>query len=210
MYHHQVQEQEQPAAPADDLDIEVTESGVIFDSEGNIDRTVDAGTIEGKDFMVVDYDLNGRGDVLAYDANGNGRFEADEVVSLDNKTYEMGQGKEFNLYAENERGEVVRLNDGLYHADNDPIGDIHNDFDDEKTGDYYRGDLAENNRDYVNDEAEQYSASMERESGDLYAQVDEKYDDYEEPQDFGYTEPGDDLAYDGGADSFDDPGVYDA
>ncbi|MDE6382050.1 MAG: hypothetical protein K2L57_04190, partial [Muribaculaceae bacterium] len=169
--------------------------------------TYDAGKIDGKDFVVLDNDLNGKGDVLAYDINGNGVFEEQEVFQIDNDTYEMGQGKEFNLYARNDQGDFEKVNiDPVYEARHDSLADIHNDFEDEKTGEYYRGDLAENNRDYINNDAEQYSAGMERTEGDLYAEVDDKYG---EESGFGY-ESSEDLAYDDTSAQFDDPSVYDA
>lgn len=204
------------------LDVNVEESSILFDDEGNVITTIDAGTIDGKDFMVLDTDLNGKGDVLAYDVNNNGVYEDNEILKLDNDTYEMGQGKNFHAYAQDEEGNVVEVyGDDMAQNDKGTTG-IHNDFDDEKTGEYYHDDLADNNQDYNNHDGEQYNASMGEYEGDLYAQVDEKYDVEEtqddlyagnfeeEVTDYGYVEPGDDLAsFDAGSESFDD-GVYDA
>lgn len=199
--------EEEPIRQPEEIDINVEETALLYDEDGNLVGTYDAGKIDGKDFVVLDNDLNGKGDVLAYDINGNGVFEEQEVFQIDNDTYEMGQGKEFNLYARNDQGDFEKVNiDPVYEARHDSLADIHNDFEDEKTGEYYRGDLAENNRDYINNDAEQYSAGMERTEGDLYAEVDDKYG---EESGFGY-ESSEDLAYDDTSAQFDDPSVYDA
>lgn len=227
VYHH-VETEEPQNTP--EIDVDVEESAILYDEDGYLMATYDAGEIDGRDFVVIDSDLNGKGDILAYDANNNGRFEDHEITRIDNETYDMGQGKEVNIYAMDENGNMVKVNTNgpVFEPRHDDLADIHNDFEDEKTGDLYEDDLAENNRDYVNDEADQYSAGYERSEGDLYAEVDDKYNDtieggdsnydasgaqddyaYEEPQDYGYTDPAaDDMAF--GSDSFDDPNAYDA
>lgn len=201
-----------------ELEVNVRESSVLFDEDGNIVSTIDAGTVNGKDFVVMDTDLNGKGDVLAYDANGNGYFEDNEIVTLDNQEWEMGKGESFHAYARTESGDIVEVfTDGDGTHDDGDIADIHNDFDDERTGEYYSRDLADNNPDYQNEDNQR--VGFEGSNDDL-AQND--YDDsygiepeqefayedgsYEEPVDYGYNETSsDDMAsFDGGAETFDD------
>lgn len=135
----------------EELDVNVRESSVLFDEEGNIVSTIDAGTVNGKDFMVIDNDLNGKGDVLAYDANGNGVYEDNEIVQLDNNSWEMGKGQEFHAYAQTEDGDIVEVYVDDPNGKSD-IADIHNDFEDERTGEIYENDLAQNNPDYNNED----------------------------------------------------------
>lgn len=232
--HVYIHEAETAATEPDEIDLNVEESAILYDEDGYIVGTYDAGKIDGRDFVVIDNDLNGKGDVLAYDANGNGLFEENEIVTIDNRTYDMGQGKEFNIYAQNGSGDFVKINEApVFTAQRDDLADIHNDFEDEKTGEYYRGDLAENNRDYINDGAEQYSAGMDHTEGDVYAEVDSKYDGSEAyggnngisdtaNDNYAYEEPGygatgeydcdaaGDMAYGEPSGSFDDPEFYDA
>lgn len=225
VHHHVVTQEESSETVTHEPDLDINESAVLLDEEGEVISTYDAGTVDGKAFVVVDSDLNGRGDVLAYDANGNGHFEDHEITNLDNSSWQMGQGDNLAVYAKNEQGNFDKLWEGqnvndVHYAHNDDISDIHNDFEDEKTGETYRGDLAENNQDYNNKGGEQYSADMGDIQNDFYDETADKYDGmayndgmpyYEEPVDYGYTEPTDDLAsYDGSGDGFDDSTVYDA
>lgn len=223
--HHVVSHEE--TAIAHDPEVEINESAILFDEDGEIISTYDAGTVDGKAFVAIDSDLNDKADVLAYDANNNGVFEDNEIVSLDNQSYDMGQGQNLAMYVKDDDGNMVKIYDEPNLAHNEPvdglgrhdsIDDIHNDFEDEKTGETYHNDYAENNHDYNNNGAEQYSASMDpndgylddKNGGDAYGQTEElAYN--EEPLDYGYTEPTDDIAsYDGGVDSYDGAEVYDA
>lgn len=190
-----------------DPELSVDETAVIYDEYGNPVAVMDSGTYDGKDFMVLDTDGNGKGDIMAYDENGNGVYEDHEIVYIDNETYDMGQGARLAAYQRTEDGEMVKIysepNDS-HMADVDPmpregIDDIRNDFIDEKGGEEYTRDLAENNPDYNNhDGAEQYSID----------DIHNDYADYNEPaQDYGYTEPTDYTAYN---DNYDDGSVYDA
>lgn len=214
-------------------EVNVEETAVLLDEDGEIISTYDAGTINGKDFLVIDSDLNGKGDILAYDENGNGIYEDNEISQIDNQTYEMGKGEHFNVYAKTEEGEWVKIQESVnpnQQSYAEDIDDIHNDFEDEKTGEVYRGDLADRNPDYRNDEARQYSAGMNEEShNEAYAENNDEYDgmpnidvtsdtyayeeetSYEEPIDYGYQDPSEDIAsFDGGTDNVDDASFYDA
>lgn len=149
-----------------EMNVEVTETAVLLDENGNPISAYDAGKINGKDFVVIDQDMNGKGDILAIDENNNGVFEENEITRLDNSTYQIGQGHDFKVFAQNENGEMVLIHEGPNEAfvaenHNEGISDIHNDFTEGKAGETYHGDLAENNPDYNNHGGEQYSAGIE-------------------------------------------------
>lgn len=221
--------------------VDIEESAILFDEDGEIISTYDAGTVDGKAFVAIDSDLNGKADVLAYDANNNGVFEDNEITSLDNKSYDMGQGKNLAMYVKDDDGNMVKIYDEPNLADNnidgihhqDSIDDIHNDFEDEKTGETYHDDYAENNHDYNNHGAEQYSASADgyvedKTYGETFDQNEEfladgmpdpsyqepayaETDSYGEQIDYGYTEPADDIASNDFTDGMDaGTDVYDA
>lgn len=102
--------------------------------------SVEEGTVEGHDFMLVDADADGHADIFALDVNGNHVYEEDEIVALTPQD---------NVHMGHETANTT--ND--HYAMLDPWGDgnehnIHNNFEDEKTGEEYHGDYAENNPDY--------------------------------------------------------------
>ena len=190
-----------------DPELSVEETALIYDENGDYIGSVDSGTYDGKDFMVLDTDGNGKGDIMAYDENGNGIYEDHEIVYIDNETYDMGQGSRLSAYQQTEDGDVVKIydqpNTGRFaqvEPRHEGIDDIHNDFEDEKTGEEYSHDLAENNPDYNNHaEDNNYSAGMSDDIQNDFTDI--------EP-DYGYNPPADDMtAYN---DSFDDGANYDA
>lgn len=203
------------------MDVEVTETAVLLDEEGNIMSAYDAGKINGKDFVVIDSDLNGKGDILAYDENGNGIFEDNEITQIDNSTYEIGKGQDFKVFAQDENGNMNLIHQepnyiqhgDVAHEPNPGIGDIHNDFYDAKSGETYHGDFAENNPDYNNHGGEQYSAGVDHPAvADNTIQND--FDGMPEPsygyqedvhQDYGYSEPASDFTADHSTEVYDDP-----
>lgn len=184
VYHH-VEVSESAAAPEPEISID--ESTVIYDEAGNQVAAVDKGTYNGRDFFVLDDDGDGYGDQMAFDANGNKQIDEGEVIDLDSGSYVMGQGKEHTAY-------VVGSDDVNPGVGNDPIADIHNDFVDEKTGEVYSDDLAENNPDYSNDEGDQYYAGIENDFRAEDSLADEKYGDEMGESDYDYT-PEEDMAY---------------
>jgi len=218
IHNHPVEEMEieEPIEdPMDEPVLEVNESAIIFDEDGNIISQVDSGTLDGDEFMVIDSDLNGKGDILAYDLNGNHIIEENEIIELDNKSYSMGQGENTAFYQLDEDPETDEIEvTPIGKVDDDDISDIENDYRDEKTGEEYHDDLAENNIDYRNKEsAEQYTADL-----------DEKYEDddvidsglpddsnvIDDPIDINYGyNPDYDHAYNDGADAVDDASQYD-
>lgn len=184
---------------AHDPEISVDKTSIVLDENGDPIDVFDQGTFDGKDFMVFDLDGNGKGDVLAYDQNGNGVFEEDELFEMDNKTYELGQGQTIAVYQVDEEGDpqlvaeernpFVQPTDELMA--NQDISDIPNDFLDEKTGEVYRNDLAENNPDYNNHtEAEQYRAGLD-DGQELVAQAEDSH----EAEPFAEPAYGDDEFY---------------
>ena len=236
--------------PVGNPELDVEETGLIYDENGDLVSTYDKGTYQGKDFVVMDMDGNGKGDIMAYDENGNGLFEDHEITYLDNQTYEIGQGEVLSVYQTDEYGNTQLLGqeynpaishqghnhqDMMAYEEEEPgIQGIHNDFEDEKTGEVYGRDLAENNPDYNNNGAEQYSAGMDNSNDNDIAQYTTEenndysensltdnhatyedttttYEEVNEVPDYGYTEPSNDYtAYDAPSDSFDDAAAYDA
>lgn len=231
-----------PEPPVAEPVIDVADTNVVLDQYGNPVDVYDSGTIDGKDFVVLDLDGNGMGDVLAYDENGNGVFEQNEIYEMDNRTYEIGHGDNLTVHQVDEYGnskiiareENPYANRPLMAQNDDDISDIHNDFLDEKTGEVYRDDLAENNPDYNNrTEAEQYRAGMDGEpythseeiasvshDGEQFeeftAQTDVSSDMYPEDTyvENSYTDDtyGDEMAFDdtSSTDSFDEAATFDA
>lgn len=197
-----------PVQPETEPELVVDESSIVYDEDGNIVVTYDHGSYDGNEVLILDTDGNGKGDLVAYDENGNGVFEDHEIREMDNETYELGNGKEVAIYQQDSDGDFFEVHraennqfrslvgeEGLAH--NVEPNDVwpENDFDlNDKTGEVYGDDLAQNNPDYDNQGGEQYADAGEY---------------YEEP-DYGYTDPSSDLAsYDGTTDTFDDV-TYDA
>lgn len=195
--------------------VEVQESSLLYDENGNYIGAVEEGVVDGKNFKIIDTDGNGKGDLIGIDENGNGIYEDNEISYMDNESYEVGKGKMVSIYQTDENGDPVLVTRGPHdqiipevavveHPENgDDINNIHNDFDDEKTGEVYRDDLAENNPDYNNHaEDNLYTASMDNHATEdpgyitpeIEAVAVDNYD-YDTPDlasnnvDYGYSEP---------------------
>lgn len=183
-----------PETPDDTPDVTLNESAVLYDEEGNPVAQFDAGTVEGHDFVVVDQDLDGIGDTIGIDINDNGTLESNEIHDISRAGWEMGQSDNKTAYIIDHQGEVDKAGDiDIAHRDDD-IDDIRNDFHDERTGDEYRDDLAENNPDYRNhEEVDHYSASAEDHGTQEYARNESYPEDYGEPA-TDYTEPVEDFS----------------
>lgn len=187
--------------PEPEPEISVDETGYVYDENLNRVATFDSGTYDGKAFMVVDNDGNGRADVLVYDENGNGHIESNEIYEMDNQSYHMGQGSEHHAYIrDSNTGELYQIDGGVRYADNanhdNDLDGIHNDFSDEKEGEGY-DDLAHNNPDYNNHaEGNDYNAGMNG------IDANEKYDGLAEDSYDGYEEPSYENNY--GMESYDD------
>lgn len=135
---------------------------------------IERGTIDGSDFALIDGNADGRADVLAVDANNNKQFDQDEFVAIT---------PEDNIYMGHQTAQV---NNNYYEPQNeggyDPYGGtdnnlamneepIRNDFEDEKTGEEYHGDFAENNPDY-NPDANVDNYDSANDGGDYLAEND--------------------------------------
>ncbi|MCM1369430.1 MAG: hypothetical protein NC204_03560 [Candidatus Amulumruptor caecigallinarius] len=222
--------QASPQTAQSDADVTVDKTTLVFDEDGDIVATVDSGTVDGKSFAVFDTDLNGRGDVVAIDMNGNGVYEENEIVYSDNVSYAMGQGKSIAAVEINDEGEVnpvyptglegnpihLAVNQTHHEGEKDTfLGDHHEHYyNDDDLSDHY----------YAERGGEQYVSDSERNPESLMAQVDardadddfasdnnggeygEYYAEADTPDgeiiDYGYSEQGDSLAYDG--ETFDD------
>ena len=200
VHHHDPVFIQEPVNPEPVMDVDMQETSAFYDSEGNLVGVVDSGKINGTDVAFFDKDLNGKADEVWIDENNNHIMEEHEIHRMDNQSWDMGMGKEVHAYMQDESGNIVQVDNMLHQehmADNDPgpgstnIDEINNDFRDEKTGEYYRDDYAQNNPDYNNHGGEQYSAGVDHHN----SQSEAMYDDslaYNEPSstDTGmYVEP---------------------
>lgn len=122
----------------------------------NLVMTEEEGMLDGHKFKLVDIDGDMRADYLAYDEDGNGIYNEDEIIELD-PAHKIPMGHEarnietvriINPYAD-----LGGLNEDRMDLENEKdLGDnnIHNDFEDEKAGESYSHDYAEDNENYNN------------------------------------------------------------
>lgn len=209
-----VQPQPQPATPVqsvtpaqDEVDVSFDKTTHYYDENNNLVMTTEEGTVNGQQFKLVDVDGDKRADILAYDADGNGVINEDEIVELTGKDQiAMGHATaehddQFIAIHEPEPEPYIEpydIDEEKDYADND----IHNDFEDEKTGETYSHDYAENNEDYDNGEVEHYSA--ETSDGSNYAYEEEVKDESDyEYNDLAENDSTDDTFDDLGSDSLD-------
>ena len=194
----------QPApAPAEEqIDVKFDTTTHYYDADNNLVGMSEEGTINGNKFILVDGDGDKQADLFAYDQNGNGIYENDEIVELkgsDQIAMEHAATHHEDVFlASNDPEpepypEPYDIDEEKDYADNT----IHNDFEDEKTGESYSHDYAENNEDYNNGGVEPYTAES---SGDSdYASEDEG----KEESDYEYNELAENDTTD---DSFEDLG----
>lgn len=198
----------QPVTPAqDEVDVSFDKTTHYYDENNNLVMTTEEGTVNGQQFKLVDVDGDKRADILAYDADGNGVINEDEIVELTGKDQiAMGHATaehddQFIAIHEPEPEPYIEpydIDEEKDYADND----IHNDFEDEKTGETYSHDYAENNEDYDNGEVEHYSA--ETSDGSDYAYEEEVKDESDyEYNDLAENDTTDDTFDDLGSDSLD-------
>lgn len=188
------QPQPQPKAPEPNNEPEVSfdKTTHYYDENHNLIATSEEGTIDGKNFSLIDLDDDNKADIFAYDENGNNVYEDREIVYLEGRD-QIVMGNQATQHEDVFLANIVPEPEPIYPEPGFSDNDIHNDFEDEKTGEDYSHDYADNNDDYNNGE---YSASYHDESG--YA-----YDDVKDESDYGY----DSLAADDSAgDTFDDLG----
>lgn len=195
-----VQDQHEEPQKEEEPDITFDKTVHVYDEDHNLIMTKEVGTIEGHEFQLIDVDGDLRADVIAYDADGNGIINEDEIALLpEDKQIAMGNptGEHEVIFAQSdpEPEPIDPVEPEPYVIDEEKdIADntIHNDFDDEKTGESYSGDYAENNQDYNNNgDVENYSAGDSE-----YAYEDDAKD-------------GDEYEYDGLAQNEDEDGTID-
>ena len=152
----------------DDLkpEIEYKETTYYYDDEGNLVKGMDMGTYDGKLFAIVDHDGDRHGDAMWYDKNGDGDVSDDEFYDISGSNLTIGTHGGRQLYVNANTGEKIDyVPTPDYNPHGDSLADIHNDFDDEKSGEEYRDDLAQNNQDYRNHEDvhqyDEYHAGVE-------------------------------------------------
>lgn len=198
----------QPATPAqDEVDVSFDKTTHYYDENNNLVMTTEEGTVNGQQFKLVDVNGDMRADFLAYDADGNGVINEDEIVELSGKDQiAMGHATsqhddQFVALHEPEPEpyiEPYNIDEEKDYADNN----IHNDFEDEKTGETYSHDYAENNEDYDNGEVEHNSAETSDDSDYAYEEEFKDENDYEY-NDLADNDTTDDTFDDLGSDSLD-------
>lgn len=167
VYHHTVEEK--PAEPAEP-DVDFNNTTAFHNQDGELIASVDEGTIDGTDFALYDVDGDGKADFMAYDVNGNHTYERNEIINVENEHIYM-QDTDDGLHVmvnTGEQSEWVIDPVDPEPFEEDPLTDINNDFQDEKTGEVYGDDLAENNSDYRNDDDMRQYASFDNETSDEF------------------------------------------
>lgn len=212
----QPQPQPQPVTPVeptppepDGPDVSFDKTIHYYDENQNLVVTEENGTINGQQFKLVDVDGDMRADLLAYDADNNGIINEDEIVELSGKDQiAMGHATtqhevKFVTMQEPEPEPEPYIEPYDIHEEKDLADDtIQNDFEDEKTGENYSHDYAENNEDYNNGEVDHYSAESSDESDYAYEDENKEEDDYGY-NDLAENDTVDDTFEDLGSDSLD-------
>lgn len=122
--------------------------------DGEKVMSVEEGTIEGHKFMLVDKDGDEHADLLAIDVNNNGRYEEDEIIGYTPADHvHMGHETahttdEHYAMLDPWEGNTQEESGHQYAYEENNHRPIHNNFEDEKTGEEYYGDFAEGNPDY--------------------------------------------------------------
>lgn len=130
-----VQPQAEPK-PEPESEFEWNEEKNIY-VDGEKVTSIETGKYEGHNFAIIDDDGNGLANHAMIDMNDNGSFESNEVVEFtDYDAVRMGN-------------HAPKVNNHYFQTSAlNKEEDINNDFADEKTGEEYHDDLAENNPDY--------------------------------------------------------------
>lgn len=124
--------------------------------------SMEEGTVDGHNFALIDIDGDEHADILAIDIDDNGRFDDNEYV-----TYSVSD----HVHMGHETAQVTNEHyQSGYSPISTPEGEeiaqyeepVHNNFEDEKTGESYEGDFAENNPDYnPNGQVDNYEANID-------------------------------------------------
>lgn len=208
---HEEPSHDQNSEQTNETQVTWDEKTVVYDEDGNVVGSVESGTIQGHNFALFDVDGDNHADYLAIDVDGNGQFDDNEIVKYDVSDHvHMGHETAHTKEIHNNNQYILVEDGGEDIARNDDDREIiHNNFEDEKTGESYNGDYAENNRDYNPNadmdsygNTDNYLAENDRYDGydDSYsAGVDEQYlaendnEDSEPYEDFAYEEDDDDT-----------------
>jgi hypothetical protein len=178
------------------------EAEVVYDKtthvyvDDELYATSVTGTVDGHNFEMVDFDDDNKADVVAIDENDDGLYQDNEVHA----TYGYGPSmdvpatkhEDVLLSSEDlglnpiepsypEPGESWTEGDEDILQDKEGAGteeEIKNDFEDEKAGETYENDYAENNEDYNSEgDVENYTAEFEPEVEDAFDDaVDDSFD----------------------------------
>lgn len=142
---HQEQESEENA--------EVTwdERTVVYDENGEVIGSTESGTVDGHKFSMVDMDNDNKADIVGIDINDNGTYEENEIVRFNNSDgpamgHETAKVTEWHYMKDENNPYSEEDYPAVPEDNNDEI--IHNNFEDEKTGETYNDDYADNNNDY--------------------------------------------------------------
>lgn len=160
---------DQPAPePSEDDSTNVTwdETTNVY-VDGDKIGSVESGTVDGHGFAIVDSDGDNYADRMYVDVNDNGQFEDDEYQDLS-----VADNVQMGHATAHTTDQYLAYNDVATPDSEDgqeEMQEIHNDFEDEKTGEEYHGDYAENNTDYNPDaDVEGYSDPYAEEQEQQY------------------------------------------
>lgn len=171
-------EPEQKPEPDQGSTVTWDDKTVVYDENGNVVASSESGTIEGKNFTLLDIDGDEHADILAVDADGNGQYDDSEITRLDVSDH-VHMGHETAHTKEIHNGSSLfdePAEDSHYVAQNEHEQTIHNNFEDEKTGESYHDDYAENNPDYnPNADVNDYGDNNYLAENDSYDAADGSY-----------------------------------
>lgn len=136
------------AAPVEEPQIVWEETEEIYLNDEKL-MSVETGTVDGQKFSLIDVDNDNLADIIGIDMNNNGAIEENEFFEAD-PSHRLAMGNETQHTTRTNY--ITGLDDIMAYENaeqqrfNEEV--IHNDFEDEKTGERYYGDYAENNPDY--------------------------------------------------------------
>lgn len=174
---HEEPAPEQNSEQTDEPHVTWDDKTVVYDGNGNVVGSIESGTVQGHDFALFDVDGDNHADYLAIDMDDNNQFDDNEIVKYDvsdhvHMGHETAHTKEIHYNNEYLFAEESKENIALNERDPEII---HNNFEDEKTGESYSGDYADNNQDY-NPNADMNSYG----NSDNYLAENDRYDNSEE------------------------------
>ena len=131
----------------DDVDISFDKTTHFYDSDNDLMMTTEEGRVDGYDFKLVDVDGDLRADYIGIDANGDGIYSDDEIVSLQGEDQiAMGNSTRYHedvFVDTNPEPEPYVLED-----EKDYVDVARHDYSDEKDGESYTPDLGQSTENY--------------------------------------------------------------